>query len=239
MRMLKRGTRRGRLRLTVAAAAVGAAMAITGFALAAQQPVVGTDAGAVNAYSQATYTMDQGEQLQFQNAGPGNQHDVWSRPNGPDGKKLFISPTINPGAATTVKGTEYLTAGTYAFFCNVHPFEMSADLTVTGNGTPIPRPRVDVTVVSGKLAKVAKKGKLAIKVEALTDAPAVTVQAKLGKAVLGTLAGLSVQAGQTKKATIKLSKSGKAKLAKKKKATVKVTGTPDFGSPDTAKRKLS
>lgn len=209
-------------------------------AWAAQQPVVGGDSGggALNSYSAATYTMDQGEFLQFQNVGPSNEHDVWSRLNGLDGKKLFISPTIKPGNTTTVAGTQYLTTGTYAFFCNVHPFEMSGDLIVTGNGTPVPRPRIDVTIVGGKLKKVAKKGKLPVKVAGLTNAPAVALQATLGKTVLGTLSGLGVTAGQTKKATIKLSKAGKAKLAKKKKATVKVTGTPDFGSPDTAKKKL-
>src|SRR5688572_10059984 len=111
MRMLRRETRRDRTAVAAVTAALGAAMALAGTALAAQQPVVAGD----NAYSnQATatpYVMDQGEQLRFTNNGPSNEHDVWSRQAGPDGKKLFISPTIKPGNTTTVAGTQYLTMG--------------------------------------------------------------------------------------------------------------------------------
>lgn len=241
MRMRRSGIFRGRIGLVALGVAASICPSLTGTAWAAQQPVVAGDAGggAVNSYSAPNYTMDQGEFLQFQNVGPSNEHDVWSRANGPDGKKLFISPTINPGNTTTVAGTQFLTTGTYPFFCNVHPFEMTGDLIVTANGQPQPRPRIDVTVVSGKLDKVAKKGKLAIKVEALSNAQNISLEATLGKFVLGRIPDLDVAAGQTRKATVKLSKSGRSKLAKKEKATVKVRGTPAFGSPDTAKRKLT
>ena len=240
MRMLKRGTRRGRLALALAGASLGALVA-AGSALAAQQQVVGADTGggAVNSYSQAVYTMDQGEFLSFQNLGPSNDHDVWSRADGPDKKKLFISPTIKPGNVTTVAGTQFLTTGNYPFFCNVHPFEMSGTLAVSANGTPVARPDIEVTVTSTKLDKVASKGKLLIRVQALTASNNVSVEAKLGKVVLGRIPDLDLGAGQTRKATVKIGKSGKSKLAAKEKATVKVTGNVAFGSPDTAKKKLS
>jgi hypothetical protein len=238
--MLKRGTRTARLGIAIAGAAAMSLLA-AGSAMAAQQPVIGADVGGINSYSQATYTMDQGEFLQFQNMGPSNEHDVWSRADGPDKKKLFISPTILPGNVTTVAGTQYLTANAagYPFFCNVHPFEMSGNLVVTGNGTPVPRPDIEVTVTSTKLDKVAKKGKLLVKVQALSTAQNVSLEAKLGKLLLGSIPDLDLQAGQTRKATVKIKKSGKSKLAAKEKATVKVTGNVAFGSPDTAKKKLT
>lgn len=227
--------------MAAAAAVTCACLMLAGTAMAAQQPVVGGDTGggALNSYSQGTYTMDQGEFLQFQNMGPSNEHDVWSRANGPDAKKLFISPTIKPGNVTTVAGTQFLTTGTYPFFCNVHPFQMSGDLVVGANGTPVARPDIEVTVTSTKLDKVASKGKLLLKVQALTASSNISIEAKLGKALLGTIPDLDLAAGQTRKVTLKIKKSGKAKLAAKKKATVKVTGNVDFGSPDTAKKKLT
>ena len=218
--------------------ALTASLACAGGALAAGGQVMAAD----NAYdvpAPGTYTINQGQQLTLQNVGPANMHDVWSRLNGPDGKKLFISPTISPGQNTVVNGTQYLTTGSYAFFCNVHPFEMSGNLAVTGAGTPQPRPSINVTVVSGKLDKVASKGKLALKVQALTAANDVSLEAKLGKVVIGTIPDLDVPAGQTRKATLKLNKAGKSKLAAKDKATIKVTGNVAFGSPDTVKKKLT
>ena len=241
MRMRKSGMSRARIRIAAAGAAACACLLLAGTAWAAQQPVISADPGGINSYSMGTYTMDQGEFLQFQNTGPNNEHDVWSRADGPDGKKLFISPTIRPGNVTTVAGTQYLTANPtgYPFFCNVHPFEMSGTLVVTGNGTPVPRPDIEVTVTSTKLDKVASKGKLLLRVQALTASQNVSVEAKLGKIVLGRIPDLDLAAGQTRKATLKLNKSGKSKLAAKNKATVKVTGNVAFGSPDTAKKKLS
>ena len=234
--MLKRGTRTARRAIVAAAMAACGSLVVPGSALAAQQPVSATD----NTYSQPVpYLMDQGERLQFTNNGPLNDHDVWSRLDGPDGKKLFISPTIKPANSTIVAGTQYLTTGNYQFFCNVHPFEMSGTLAVGPGGSPAARPDIEVTIAGSKLDKVASKGKLPVKVQALSQSDDVALELKLGKVLLASKANLDVPAGQTQKVTLKLSKAGKSKLAKKTKATVKLTGNVPFGSPDTAKKKLS
>jgi plastocyanin len=237
MRMLKRGTRTARITIALGLAS-GVALIGGGSALAADT-IVGADPGGLNSYSAATYNMDQGEQVQFQNMGPSNEHDVWSRLNGPDGKKLFISPTIRPGNSTTVKGTEYLTTGTYAFFCNVHPFEMSANLIVTGNGTPVPRPQIDVTILGKSIDKAVKKGRLSARLQAVTTSNDVELELKLGKKVIGSKSNVDMAASTSKILAVPLTKAGKAKLAKKKKAKVKLTGSVPFGSPDTAKKKLT
>ncbi len=236
MPMLRRGTRRGWVRIAGVCAALGA-FVVAGMAFAAQQPVVAAD-GAGNSYSQPNYTMDQGEQLQFQNVGPGNQHDVFSRLSGPDGKKLFISSTINPGTNATVRGTEYLTAGTYAFFCNVHPFEMTANLNVTGNGTPVARPDIEVKIGKAKLDTVASKGKVPVVVTALTQSNGLSMTLKLGKLTLGTQQAFNLAAGRTQKVVMGVNKKGKAKLADRNSAKLKVTAEVPFGSPDTAKKTI-
>lgn len=218
--------------MAVAAVSI-ATCVVASSAFGAAQPIVAAD----DFFSAATYTMDQGDRPVLQNVGPENNHNVSARTNGPDGDLLFTSPTIGPGQ-TTLNGTQYLTAGTYAFFCDVHPLSMSGNLQVSGAGAPVARPKVDVTAAGGKISKVAKKGKLPIKVKALTQSAGVTIELRLGKALLGTQSAFDLVAGQQRKLSVKLTKGGKKKLAGRSKATIKVTGSVPFGSPDSAKAKL-
>jgi hypothetical protein len=82
-----------------------------------------------------------------------------------------------------VNGTQYLSAGSYPFICTIHPSTMQATLNVIGTG--LPRPTVDVAVSSRKLAKVLKKGKLAVKATT-TGSPEVKLTAALGKRTIGS-----------------------------------------------------
>jgi plastocyanin len=210
---------------------VGAgALFAAGIALAASQTIVGT---ASNTYDAPTYTTDQGEVVPFQVTG--SSHNVTAGAVGPDGKALFRSSTIS-GGSTPVNGTQYLTAGTYTFMCTIHPSTMQATLVVTGNGTPQARPQINLSIASKKLGKVAKKGKLQVQVTATQAAEGATLEAKLGKASLGK-GSFNLSAGPQSE-VLKLSKSGKAKLAKKSKASILVNGTVPFGSPASAKGKL-
>jgi hypothetical protein len=119
----------------------------------------------------------------------------------------------------------------------VHPTTMQATLVVTSNGTPQARPSASLSVRSKKLAKVSKKGILvAITSSAKVDDASLT--AKLGNAVIGKASGLSLSSGQ-QFASLKLSKAGKNKLKGKSKASVSVTADIPFGSPSSAKAKLS
>lgn len=216
----------------LACAALGSALA-AGSAFAVAQPIVATD----DVFSAATYTMDQGDRPVLQNNGV-NQHNATARANGPDGKFLFESPTIG-GGTTTLNGTQYLTAGTYAFICSIHPLSMQANLQVSAAGTPVARPQIDVLLGAGKLSKIAKKGKLPVTVKGITQSDGVTLQAKLGKSVIASQNAFNLTAGQSRKITLKLKKSAKGKLAKKKSAKLKVTGQVPFGAPDTGSRKYS
>jgi plastocyanin len=214
--------RRGALAGAASAAVLGVGAAV---AWAAPAAIEGTGANTFNASS---YAHDGGTVAQL--TVTGSSHNVTAYANGPDGKTLFRSGTISSGT-TPVNGTQYLSAGSYSFFCSIHPDTMQATLNVTGTG--LPRPTVDVAVSSRKLSKVLKKGKLAVKV-ATTGAPEVALAAVLGKR---TIATGTVRAGGTT-AALKLTKSGRHALAGRDKATVRVTGSIEFGAPDTAKAKL-
>jgi plastocyanin len=179
-------------------------------------------------FDAAAYSHDGGTVAQL--TVTGSNHNATASANGPDGKALFRSNTIT-GGTTPVNGTQYLSAGSYPFICTIHP-NMQATLNVTGTG--LPRPTVGLAITSRKLSKVLKKGKLAVKATT-TGGPEVALRAALGKR---PLAAGTLPAGRTTTA-LKLTKAGRQALAGKEKATVKVTGTIDFGAPDVAKRKLS
>ena len=219
-----------RIRWALGLAAAGSILA-AGVAFGAA-PIIGQ---ANDTYSASTYTIDQGEVAQLQVTG--SSHNVTAHQNGPDGKALFFTPTISGGSAG-VNGTQYLTAGSYTFFCSVHPSTMQATLQVTGNGTPQARPKISLAFISRKLAKVVKKGKLQINVGALTQSDDILVEAKLGKTSLGKANVLHLAAGAKQTVSLKLNKAAKNKLKGRTKATITAVGTVAFGAPVSAKGKL-
>jgi plastocyanin len=212
----------------VAVAALGV-MGYAAYALAADS-ITATD----NAFNAPTYTMNQGERPSFTNGGA-NQHNATARQNGPDGKVLFSTPTLGGGQSATLDGTQYLSPGSYAFFCTIHPTEMQATLVVTGNGTPQPRPSASLTLRTKTISKALKKG-LLVSINASTQINGAALTAKLGKATIGKTTTSLASGDQTKK--LKLSKAGKSKLRGKSTARVSVTADIPFGSPATAKAKL-
>jgi plastocyanin len=193
-------------------------------------PIIGDG---TNHYSSANYTIDQGEVAQLQVTG--SSHNATANQNGPDKKALFRSLTIS-GGTTGVNGTQFLGTGDYTFFCTIHPSTMQATLHVTGNGTPQARPHADLSLKSKKLSKAVKKG-LLVQVTTNTKIDDVSLTAKLGKATIGK-ATVSLASG-TQVELVKLSKAGKSKLRGRSTAKVTVTADIPFGSPASAKGKLS
>jgi plastocyanin len=235
--MAKRGTRRVRFWIFLGGMLLSLGI-VASAAWAFAQSIGATD----NTYTGGsggltpTYTMDQGDRPTMTNGGA-SAHNVSARQNGPDGHFLFSTPDVAGGQQATVNGTQYLTAGTYQFFCTLHPTEMQATLVVSSNGTPQARPSASLSVRSNKLSKVSKKGILvAINTSAKVDG--VSLVAKLGKATIGKANGLSLAAGP-QFASVKLSKAGKNKLKGKSKASVSVTADIPFGPPASGKAKLT
>jgi plastocyanin len=152
---------RRQLRIAVAAALAAAALP----ALAAADQRI--TANPVDSYRTPNVTIAQGERLTFANFDLADSHNVTSRAPGPDGRPLFSTPTIGPGQERFVEGSQYLTGGAYGFFCTVHPF-MTGTLTVTGSGTPEPRPPdttppgLSVRISSTRLSAVRSRRRLAV-----------------------------------------------------------------------------
>jgi plastocyanin len=223
---------RGR-RAIVGLAVTGAAAFGAAHALGVSETI--TSSPACCTFAKPTFTLDPGQVAAYQNPG-GASHNVTASGNGPDGEVLFRSDTIASGQ-TPVNGTQYLGTGSYPFVCTIHP-GMSADLVVTGNGSPVARPGVDLTVASKKLHRVLGSGKLKVKVSASGASSDVELTARKGARKLGSKANIDLAAGASRTVKLPLTQSAKNALKDLESAKVKVSAAVPFGSPATAKRKL-
>ncbi len=189
-------------------------------------------------YSKSTYFSDQGESANFINpVGSGTSHNVTAKLKGPDGKPLFRSKTIGEGKTSDIAGLKYLSGGSYKFYCTIH--ELSATYVVSDNkGTPVARPKIDVTLPSQALDKVRSSGKLSVKVKAPTQSAGVSLEARKGGKLLGTKTGLTLSAGASRTLTLSLTSSGRKALKGLTSAAVAVKGSVPFGKPDSASRTL-
>jgi plastocyanin len=202
-------------------------------------------------YAAADYTIDQGEPLNFRNddlSGP--SHDVVSTANGEVKGRLFASEIIEGGKTAFVEGSQYLTTGSYDFFCSIHP-SMQGKLNVNANGTPKPRPgstptapgeappAADQTPPEPSLdfgtlraASIKKKRSLTLKVGA-DEAVSMTVTVKVGKV---TLATRKLKLSVPEKKTLRLTVGKAARKALKRRARIRIVVdvVDTAGNPGTA-----
>lgn len=219
-------------RVIVALAVIGVAAFGAGQALGASEAI--TTSTTCCSYGKDSFTIDRGTTAIFQNQDPGTStHDVFSVDSGAKNKPVFSSAQINVGQ-TPVNGTDSLGAGTYRFFCTVHPTQMSGELVVT----PSASPTVAVTILSSKLGPVASSGKLKVKLRGLLASNNVSLTARVGKRKLGTMRGIDLSAGASRTVKLPLSRSGKNFLSGRGGAKVKVTAAPPGDQQVSVARRL-
>jgi plastocyanin len=223
-------------KVVLAITAVGMLAMGAGYAFGASEAVA--TAPACCTYSKPTFTIDAGQVAGFQNATAGVTHTMTAAEMGPDGKPLFDSGDVAGGSSGSAAGTQFLTPGTYHFFCRIHGPSMAADLIVTGDGTPVARPAVSLKVVSRKLAKVVSAGILKLRVSAATASDGISLSARQGARKLGSARNLNLAAGGSRVVKLKLGAAARNSLRDLSAAKVKVSAEVPFGSPVSAKRKL-
>lgn len=234
---MRRAVGGGRIAAAAVAGLAALALGLPAGAAAASDDIVAAD----NAFlggtgSGGAFLLDGGARATLSNTGI-NRHNAISNANGPDGGKLFSSPTLNGGSSGKLEGTQYLAAGEYPFFCSIHPSEMTATLKVEG-GSPLPRPSIGVALPRQSLGKVRRTGRLVTRVKAATDSAGVQLSARLRKRVLARSSKLDLAAGEQRKVVLKLSRKARKQLKGLRKARVKLTGTVPFGAPASASRVL-
>lgn len=236
--MRRRGTV---VALAITAAALGPAAA------GADQQIT---ASFQNRYDSTSITMAQGEPLTFRNNDI-VMHDVASNAPGDVNGHLFSSDTIGGGSTSFVEGSQYLTAGTYTFYCTVHPDQMKGTLTVTSEGTPKPRPTpaptgsppADTTPPAltlqahpAKASKLAKGGNLKVDVGA-SEAARLVLTVKVGSRT-GRTIKLELGSAGTRRLAFSLTKKVRSKLKKGTRLKLSVTGKDGAGNSSSAAAKL-
>jgi plastocyanin len=220
-------------RVTLALVVIGGAAVAAGQALGASESIT---AVAGPQFGKPSFSIDRGTTAIFDNQDlSATTHDVTAFDTG--GAKnlpLFRSAEISGGQTTPVSGTASLGAGTYRFFCTVHPTQMTGQLVVT----PSTSPTVALTVLSRKLGPVAKSGKLKVKVSGLLATNAVPLTARVGKKKLGSTSVTDLGAGASRTVKVPLSRSGKNFLSRRGSAKLKVTASPPGDQPVTVARRL-
>lgn len=184
-----------------------------------------------------SYTQGLGEVATFDNSLATSYHDVVTDTRGPDGGALFYSVMIPGGQVTPVKGTQYLTAGNYPFYCSLHGKAMSGELTIENSGKVMRRPSVAVSFVNQTLKQVRRAG-VKVKIKAATASNGVSVTAKKGKALIGSKRALNFKAGQTRVLTIPLTKAGRKAISKGKVVPISLRAAVEFGKPSNATRRV-
>jgi plastocyanin len=223
-------------KLVAATAAVGLVAMGAGYAFGASEAV--TSSPTCCTYSKATYTIDAGSVGSFQNQTPGTPHTMTASGNGPDNRPLFNTGTVSSGQTAAADGTQFLAPGTYHFFCMIHGPSMSADLIVTGNGTPVARPAISLKFLSKRLGKVTSSHKLKLKLSAATAANGIEVTAQKGARKLGSVKKIDLAAGASRVVKLPLSSSARKALEGLSTAKMKATAEVPFGAPAHAKQSL-
>lgn len=189
-------------------------------------------------FSADSYSQGLGEIPIFENpVGADAPHNVVSTVRGPDGRSLFRSETIVAGSTSPVEGTQYLTEGSYPFFCTLHGLSMGGRLEVSSSqGTVVPRPAVRLSVPSQSLRAVRRSGIVKVSASALVGSPILSISAKSGAVPVASAGGLRLGPGATRTVRLKLSRAGRKAVSKGRRAVISVRGSVEFGSPVSAKR---
>ena len=220
----------------LAVAALAAAPAAAALAADGGQVV----AGPGNSFVASSVEVDQGGHVTFANRDV-TSHDVTSRDLGPDGAPLFRSPLVAAGGEAAVAGVEYLAAGSYAFYCSVHP-QMTGTMRVTTAGVPEPRPGAGggtggAPDTTAPLVSVAGAGGLRATVS--SDEPvAIRLVARRGRRVLARADGRLANAGEVT-LRLKLTAAGRGALRRSPRVRVVLTASANdaAGNRATASRK--
>ncbi len=209
-------------RLLTSLIASAALVAVPATAHAATS-TIGTGVG--NVFSADDYSIDQGDSVTFSNTDD-RPHNVMSFSLF-DGGFLFKSETVRPGASGPVDGVEYLTSGTYAFFCSLHP-GMEADLIVDSGGGAWSRPVVEARLLPTRKRVLGSRGTLRIELRSGTTVPALGFEVHSGNRRIG--AGSSeLVAGTAKVITISLPRSFRRRISSLRVIRIAVRGSVPYG----------
>jgi len=177
-------------------------------------------AGPGNTFVTSSVEVDQGGHVTFANRDV-TAHDVTARDRAPDGSPLFRSALVAAGGEAPVDGVQYLTSGSYAFYCSVHP-QMTGTLRITTAGTPEPRPGGGGGTADTTALRVSMSGGSRLRAVVTSDKPAAFgVFALRGRRALARGRGRLEQAGRAT-VRLRLTAAGRSALRRSKSVRVRL-----------------
>ena len=188
-------------------------------------------------FTAGPFEQPRGEVARFLNPDTADAiHNVYSTDLGPDRMPLFYSGTIEPGNESPVRGTQYLEAGSYPFFCSVHPATMSGELQVTDSGTPAERPSLRLAIPAQRLGAVAARGILRVTVSSPGAASRGSLKVQVGKSAIRPATALELAAGATREIRVKIPAKVRRAIKGRRSVAVAAEAEVRFGSPVNARR---
>lgn len=182
------------------------------------------------------YEQPRGEVARFVNPETADAiHNVYSTEFGPDRGPLFLSGTISPGDESPIRGTQYLNAGRYPFFCTVHPATMTGELQVTDSGTAARRPSIRLAIPAQRLSTLVKKGTVRLTVSSPTGIRRGSLKVRVGQARIRPAILDELPAGATR-VTFTIPAKVRKSLRGKRSVTVVGEAAVPFGLPANARR---
>lgn len=229
------GIRKQGIRSVFAALAVG--LGLLGSAASANAVTI-TAGEECCVFVDGPFSQPAGTTAEIANPGAPNTaaHNVYSDGSGPDGGPLFYSSLAQPGQTRPVRGTQYLSSGSYDFVCTLHT-GMTGTLEVSG-GTPAARPRAVPRIPSQSLKTVRRKGRLTVTLRSAAPSGRVALALKVGGKTVGSASVGSLSAGKTRRQSVRLSKRGKRLIAKGRTVKFQARAVAEFGIPASGRRTL-
>ena len=154
-------------------------------------PTIEAAGGGPYSWSPSSAQTAAGGTVTFKNPSGSVLHGLtWA--SGPETPKCSNVP-INDGKTSWTGTCSFAQAGTYGFYCSVHPTEMKGTITVTAAGSPPPTPPPPPPGSSGgpaasglQLAKRQRGGSVRGSIDVGDDGAKLVVELRGARALLGT-----------------------------------------------------
>jgi plastocyanin len=173
-------------------------------------------------YSPGTVTIDTGQKVTWNWAGPDKNHTVTS--NSGQSESFESHPgvptaAVSDGPAGETFSHTFTHAGTFTYFCRVHGFTGKVKVEAPGGADTTP-PDVALKILSNSPQRVSDKGKLKAKVT-VDEASTVKLTLKFGRKTIGKKT-LEFADADSKTVNLRVTKKGRDKLDGRDTARLKL-----------------
>lgn len=176
-------------------------------------------------YSPETVTIHPGDKVTWSWVGPDRNHTVTSDPGQAESFEShpgLPAASVTDGPPGETFGHTFRRAGTFGYFCRVHPY-IRGEVTVVAPGARRPDttpPTTKLRVLSSSLRSVVRRGRLRVRVT-VDEKAKVRLTVKAAGRTIATKT-VTFGAAGTRTVTLKLTRAGRRRLAGRTRVRVTV-----------------